>query len=101
MGKMTKEQAEQLAELERLRDAPDEDDDDDQGDDDGGVILLRGRRADTFLESLLGPSKPRKSAPAGKAKDKPADDDAPDDDDADAEKQEEQKPPQGHRYFRS
>lgn len=106
MAKMSKEQADQLAELERLRDAPDEADDDQGDDDDGHVIVLRGSRADAFLSSLLGPTKtakpaktvPPKKTAASSAGQPPAStegDDATDDgagDDA--------PPPKSNRYFR-
>lgn len=115
MARMTKEQADQLAELERLRDAPDDDADDDQGaaDDGGHVIVLRGSRADSFLADLLGPAKPARPAPAGgkggrqqrtpakSAADKAkAEQDADDDDQADDDQADEQPPARTNRYFR-
>lgn len=106
---LSKEQQEQLAELERLRDAPDDDgpDDDDAGPDDGHVIVLRGSRADSFLASLLGPEKPKatKAAPAGAPRPRKtaapgkrtaADDAADDTGDDDGEPE----PPKQNRYFR-
>lgn len=109
MAKLTKEEQEQLAALRAKEEAPDDDDDDGQGDD-GHVIVLRGSRADSFLESLLGPSKPaRKAPPAGngkrppagtKSKPGPADDDQGDDDQGDGEEQDDTPPPRANRYFR-
>lgn len=106
MGKLSKEQADQLAELERLRDEPDDDPDDD---DDGGVIVLRGSRADTFLDSLLSAGKKRKRTPAagegegqgqgeGQGEGE-GDGQGEGDGDGDAGKPGD-KLPKGHRYFR-
>ena len=99
MAKLSQEQLDQLAELERLRDAPEEPDDDGQGDDDGGIIVLRGSRADTFMQSLLGPAKkatPAKKAAAGA----PADPDADPDADPEGTPDPDPDPPKSNRYFR-
>lgn len=110
---LTKEQADQLAELERLRDAPEPEQDDDGPDDGGHVIVLRGSRADSFLESLLGPApakrgnaasgpattKSKKSAPAKSAAEQ-AEQDADDEDQGDGDQQDDAPPPRANRYFR-
>lgn len=110
MAKLSKEQEDQLAELERLRDAPDEPEQDDDGGDDGHVIVLRGSRADSFLAQLLGPAPKRgnsASEPASTKSKKPApksaaDQAAQDDDDQGDDDQGEQDapPPRTNRYFR-
>lgn len=107
---LTKEQLAQLAELERLRDEPDPEPNDDDTGDDGHVIVLRGSRADSFLESLLGPAKPpRKAASAGNARSRPAkaqgkgagavDDEDQGDDDPEGGAPDPE-PPRSNRYFR-
>lgn len=107
---LSKEQADQLAELERLRDAPE---DEDQGDD-GHVIVLRGARADSFLAQLIGPGAPARKAapkpagkpagkpaprPAGKPATKPAEEDETEEDETE-EDQDEAPPARAPRYFR-
>jgi hypothetical protein len=97
MAKLSKDEADQLAALRAKEEAPDEpegDDDDGQGDD-GHVIVLRGSRADSFLEQLLGPAKPAKKA--APAKGKPAGDG---DEGAGAEGNDDAAPPRVNRYFK-
>lgn len=68
MAKLSKEEADQLAALRAKEEAPDEEpDDDDAGPGDGEVIMLRGKHADSFLATLLGPAKPAKKAAPAKA----------------------------------
>lgn len=108
MAKLSKEEADQLAALRAKEEAPDEPEDDGDGGDDGHVIVLRGSRADAFLNSLLGPSKPprgnaasgpataksKKSAPASAAEQ------AETDEDDQAEAEDAPPPQRGNRYFR-
>lgn len=113
MAKLTPEQEKQLADLEALRDAPDDDPEDDDDTDDGHVVVLRGSRADSFLSELLGSGKPKTKAkapagkpagkgPAGKPAGKPPAEDDPDDDDppGDDPPDDDAPPPRANRYFR-
>ena len=97
MGKLSKEEDDQLKALQAKLEAPDEDDDDqdDDQDDDGGIIVLRGGRADRFLDSLLGPSKTKKKATGRDSAGSPAKTEGDDDRDED-----EPEPPKPHRFFR-
>ena len=108
MAKLSKEEADQLAALRAKEEAPDEEEDDGPGDDDGGhVIVLRGSRADSFLESLLGPAPKRgrnaARQPAKTQRDQKGaaggtgDDDDQADDDAG---EQDAPPPKANRYFR-
>jgi hypothetical protein len=98
MGKLSKEEADQLAALRAKEEAPDEEPDD-AGDDEGHVIVLRGPRADSFLESLLGPTKPARKATVKVTK--PATgEEAPADDTEDQGAGEDAPPPKANRYFK-
>lgn len=99
MGKLSKEEADQLAALRAKEEAPDEEPDD-TGDDEGHVIVLRGPRADSFLESLLGPSKPVKKAAPAAAKPKPAEGAPAEGEPAEGEPAEDAPPPKANRYFK-
>ena len=102
MGKLTDEQARQLAELEQLRDAPDDPEPDGDGDqdddDDGHVIVLRGKRADSFLSGLLGSGKSKQSK-SSKSSGEPAGD-GDGDGEGDGDGDPDPEPPRTHRYFR-
>lgn len=95
MGKLSKEEQAQLDALTAKANEPDNDDQGDDSDDDG-IIVLRGRRADSLVEQLFGTGKkkPKKQAPAD-------DDDQgePDNDDDQGEPDDDPKPPSGHRFF--
>lgn len=107
---LSKEQQDQLAELERLRDAPD----DEGGEYGGDVIMLRGGAAEAFLKNILGdgssgPAPKKTAAPKKSARNsartpaKTASDDdagAEDDDDEDQGASDDPTPPAAHRYFR-
>lgn len=98
MAKLSPEQQQQLEELTRLRDAPDDEPDDDGDEPDDGVIVLRGKRADDFLGALFGKKRSKKTAPAADGDDDQADGDDGDDDEPD-EPEPDKKPRAGHRYF--
>jgi len=105
MAKLSDEEAQQLAALRAKEEAPDEPEGDDQGDgdDDGHVIVLRGTRADAFLQSLIGPSKPAKKAAARKPG-KPATGDQGDGDQGDGDDDQgdgdDAPPPRVNRFFK-
>lgn len=98
MGKLSKEEAEQLAALRAKEEAPDEEADD-AGDDEGHVIVLRGPRADSFLESLMGPVKSTRKA-AVKVTKPATGEKAPADDAEDQGAGEDAPPPKPNRYFK-
>jgi hypothetical protein len=104
--KLSKEQAEQLAELERLRDEPDEPDEPQGDGDDGHVIVLRGTRADAFLERLMGPAPapagkpPVKKTPPGNRKSAPAGTQGDPEGEPEGDPEGDPEPERKHRYFR-
>jgi hypothetical protein len=104
MAKLSDEEAQQLAALRAKEEAPDEPEGDEQGDgDDGHVIVLRGTRADAFLQSLIGPAKPAKKAAARKPG-KPATGDQGDGDQGDGDDDQgdgdDAPPPRVNRFFK-
>lgn len=106
MAKLSDEEKAQLDALRAKEEAPEEEPEGQgDGDDGGHVVVLRGKRADTFLESLIGPAPAKKAAPKKAApanpKGQPAStegDGAPEEDGDGAAEEETPKPP--NRYFR-